>query len=311
LLPVSKNTDTFARIELIHLRYFCAVAEQRSFTLAARRLHVSQSGVSGQIRALEREIGVTLLRRNQRGVALTPGGAVFLKEAREILARAQRAIQRAADAAQGGRGQLTVGLCGPATAPVLPALIREFRKRLPGVTLTLKDLEPARQPSALAESVIDVGFTRSIPPEYKKVLGSEMFFREAVVAALPKGHPLGTLPTLSPVQFANERLILYHREGAPELYDAIIALCQRTKYSPQSVASPSQWQSVLTLVEAGEGVALVPACVQQLTSHAVIFRALHNPSLLVNVVLAWRRAGPDPVRDAFLDLLRKNRPATK
>ena len=163
-------------MELRHLRYFCAVAEQRSFTLAARRLHVSQSGVSGQIRALESEIGVTLLRRNQRGVALTAGGAAFLGEAREILARAERAVQLAASAAQGGQGQLTVGLCGPATAPVLPALIREFRKRQPGVTLTLKDLEPTRQPSALAESVIDVGFTRSIPPEFKKCSAAKCIF---------------------------------------------------------------------------------------------------------------------------------------
>ena len=298
-------------MELRHLRYFCAVAEQRSFTLAARRLHVSQSGVSGQIRALESEIGVTLLRRNQRGVALTAGGAAFLGEAREILARAERAVQLAASAAQGGQGQLTVGLCGPATAPVLPALIREFRKRQPGVTLTLKDLEPTRQPSALAESVIDVGFTRSIPPEFKKVLGSEVYFREPVVAALPKGHPLSTVPTLGPVQFAEERLILYHREGAPELFDAIIAFCRRTKHSPQPVASPTQWQSVLTLVEAGEGVALVPACVQRLRSDGVIFRALHNRSLLVDVILAWRRSEPDVIRDEFLDLLRKNRPVMK
>jgi DNA-binding transcriptional LysR family regulator len=295
-------------MELRHLRYFCAVAEQQSFTLAARRLHVSQSGVSGQIRALEREIGVTLLRRNQRDVALTPAGAIFLVEVREILARAERAVHLAVSAAQGHHGQLAVGLCGPATAPVLPALIREFRKRQPGVTLTLKDLEPARQPSALAESVIDIGFTRRIPPEYKKVLGSEVYFQEPVVAALPKEHPLGKMPALQPVHFAGERLVLYHREGAPELFDAIIRFCGRAKYSPQPVASPNQWQSVLTLVEAGEGVALVPACVQQLHSHGVIFRALHHPSLLVDVILAWRRSAPDMIRDGFLDLLRKNRP---
>ena len=298
-------------MELRHLRYFCAVAEQCSFTLAARRLHVSQSGVSGQIRALEREIGITLLRRNQRAVALTPAGAVFLGEAREILARSERAVQLAVSASQGSHGQLTVGLCGPATAPVLPALIREFRKRQPGVTLTLKDLEPTRQPSALAERVIDVGFTRSIPPEFKKILGSEVYFREPVIAALPKGHPLCTTQTFKLVQFANERLILYHREGAPELFDAIIAFCRRTKYSPQPVACPTQWQSVLTLVEAGEGVALVPACVQRLRSDGVIFRALHNQSLLVDVILAWRRSEPDVIRDEFLDLLRKNRPVTK
>src|SRR5271165_346221 len=141
LIPIIGNTDRLLFMELRHLRYFCAVAEHQSFTLAARRLHVSQSGVSGQVRDLEKEIGIALLQRNSRQVSLTPEGAIFLREAREILQHSERAVDLAVRASRGQFGKLTIGLCGPATAPFLPRLIRGFRKRQPGVNLSLKDID--------------------------------------------------------------------------------------------------------------------------------------------------------------------------
>ena len=276
--------------------------------MAARYLHVSQSGVSGQIRDLEKEIGVKLLHRSQRDVSLTPQGAVFFREAREILAQADRAVEMAVRASHGQYGKLSVGLCGPATAPFLPALIREFREQHPGVSLALKDIEPVQQPSALANAVIDVGFTRSIPAEFRKTLDSEIFFRERVVAALPKGHALSNEPAIRLAQLAAEPVVLYSRAGAPDLFDALVGFCRKAKFSPHVVDTPSLWQSVLTLVEAGEGVALIPACVQQLRSTGVIFRPLHDQGCLLDVVLAWRRDEPSAIRDGFLALLRKRRP---
>jgi DNA-binding transcriptional LysR family regulator len=295
-------------MELRHLRYFCAVAEEQSFTSAARRLHVSQSGVSGQVRDLERELGVTLLRRNQREVMLTSEGAVFLREAQEILAHAQRAVEIVTRASQGPYGKLTVGLCGPATSPFLPRLIREFRKRQPGVVLSLKDLEPAQQPSALANREIDIGFTRGVPPEFRKALRSEIYFSECIMAALPSGHVLEGSEAIPLGQLSAERMILYARKGAPELFDAIIAMCRRAKFSPKIVDTPRLWQSVLTMVEAGEGIALVPACVQQLRGNCISFRALRDKKCQVDVVLAWRQNEPDASRDGFVNLLRKSRP---
>lgn len=295
-------------MELRHLRYFCAVAEEQSFTFAARRLHVSQSGVSGQVRDLEKELGVTLLRRNQRSVSLTPEGAIFLREAREILGRAEHAVDLVVRASQGQYGKLTVGLCGPATAPFLPRLIREFRKKQPGITLALKDLDPARQPAALVDREIDIGFTRSIPPEFRGILRSEIFFREPLVAALPHGHALEQEETISLGQLATDRFILYAREKAPDLFDAIVALCKRAKFSPRVVDGPIVWQSILTMVEAGEGVSLVPMCVQHLRSNGVSFKPLRNRGCQVDVVLAWRADDPDAIRDAFLDLLKNSRP---
>ena len=298
-------------MELRHLRYFCTVAEESSFTFAARRLHVSQSGVSGQVRDLEKELGVTLLYRDRRRVSLTPEGAAFLREAREILERAEKAKDMVVRASQGQYGRLTIGLCGPATAPFLPRLIQGFRKRHPGVTMILKDLDPAHQPEALAKREIDIGFTRSVPAEFRKLLNSEILFREPLVVVLPKGHALDREESISLAQLADDRFILYARENAPDLFDAIVVLCKRAKFSPRLADSPSLWQSVLTMVEAGEGVSVVPTCVQHLRANGVTFKPLRNRGCMVEVVLMWRDNEPDTIRDSFLDLLRKNRPGVE
>ena len=293
-------------MELRHLRYFCAVAEERSFTLAARRLHVSQSGVSGQVRDLERELGVALFRRTQRNVSLTPEGSAFLREAQDILNRTDRAVEMVTQAAKGHCGRLNIGLCGPATAPFLPKLIREFRKRQPGISLSLKDLDPARQPEALACGDIDVGFTRGIPASLRHALTSEVFFREPLVSVLPQGHGLAKAESVSVKELAGERFVLYARENAPELFDAIVSLCKRARFSADIVDTPSLWQSVLTMIEAGEGVSVVPATVQHLRAQGVVFKPVRERGCTVEVVLAWKTSAPDPVRESFLDLLRNH-----
>jgi DNA-binding transcriptional LysR family regulator len=294
-------------MELRHLRYFCAVAEEQSFTLAARRLHVSQSGVSGQVRDLEKELGVSLLRRNQRSVSLTPEGAVFLREALDILQRADWAMAAVVRASQGRYGKLSIGLCGPATAPFLPRLIRAFRKQQPDVTLSLKDLDPARQPEALVNREIDIGFTRGLPAALRGVLRSEVLFHERIVVALPRGHSLENAESISLNQLANDPFVLYARENAPELFDAIVSLCKRARFSPRIVDSPRVWQSVLTMVEAGEGISLLPSCVQHLRSQDITFKSLSNRGCDIAVVLAWRADDPDAIREGFLNLLRGNR----
>jgi DNA-binding transcriptional LysR family regulator len=294
-------------MELRHLRYFCAVAEEQSFTAAARRLHVSQSGVSGQIRDLEKELGVMLLCRNRREVTLTPEGAVFLREAQELLAHAERAVDMVTRTSQGQYGKLTIGLCGPATAPFLPRLIREFRRRQPGVMLAIRDFEPARQPAAIANREIDIGFTRGVPAEHRDALRSEIFFREPIVAALPVHHALEKQETIQLAQLSRERFVLYARDGAPELFDTIIAICRKAKFSPYIVNTAAVWQSILTLVEAGEGVALVPGCVQDLRSSGVCFKPLRDRNCEADVVMAWRKNDPDAIRDGFLTLLRRSR----
>ena len=294
-------------MELRHLRYFCAVAEHGSFTAAARQLNVSQSGVSGQVRDLEKEIGVNLFQRKQREVTLTPEGSVFFREAREILIRADRAVEVAVRSSQGVSGTLTVGLCGPVTAAFLPKLIRKFRKQFPGVTLALRELAPSAQIEALLNGQIDVAFTRGIPAGSKPLLGHELLVREPLVVALPKGHPLASEQTVALNCLAKERLILYCREGAPEVFDAIVTMCKKAKFSPRIGDTPRSWQSILTMVEAGEGVALVPSCVKYLRSNDVIFRLLADKGCEVDAIFAWRRNESGSVTDSFLTLLRAKR----
>ena len=291
-------------MELRHLRYFCAVAEHRSFTLAARKLNVSQSGVSGQVRDLEKEIGVTLLHRAQREVALTPEGLTFFEEARDILMRADRAIQLALGVAKGQSGKLTVGLCGPVTASFLPQLIRTFRKQYPGIALALKDYAPSEQVTALLNEQIDIGFARSIPPEMKHLLGHELMFREPVVLALAKGHTLAHLKSVPIKQLAQERLIVFSRDGAPEVYDAILAICKKARFSPRIADAPRSWHAVLTMVEANEGLALIPQCVQHLRGNDVVFRPLDDNRNKLDAIVAWRRNEPNFLQDSFLALLR-------
>jgi DNA-binding transcriptional LysR family regulator len=293
-------------MELRHLRYFCAVAEERSFT-AAGRLNVSQSGVSGQIRDLEREIGVTLLRRNQREVALTPEGAAFLGEARDILARAERAVEIARKASHGQFGKLTVGLCGPVTALFLPKLIRTFRKQYPGVALSLKERAPFEQVDALLNSEIDVGFTRTVPVEAKHLIKYELLFREPVVAAIAKDNPLAKEEKISVPRLAGEALVLYSREAGPDIFDPIIAMCRRARFTPKVIATIASWQSVLTFVEAGEGIALIPACVQQLRSNDVVFRPLQDGACRLDAIVAWRRDETNAARESVLVMLREKR----
>jgi DNA-binding transcriptional LysR family regulator len=305
------QTDKLRSMELRHLRYFCAVAEELSFTLAARRLHVSQSGVSGQVRNLEQELGVALFYRNQRNVSLTPEGSAFLGEVRDILERTDRAAEMVAQTAKGHRGKLKIGLCGPATAPFLPRLIREFRKRHAGISLSLKDLDPAHQPEALVNGQIDVGFTRGIPASLRGTLASEVFVRESLIVALPHGHKLENTEVISLKDLAGDRFVLYARENAPELFDSVLSLCRRSRFSPNIVDTPSLWQSVLTMIEAGEGVSIVPESVKHLRSRDVTFRPLQDRGCTIDVVLAWRANAPDAVLESFLALLRAHQAEVK
>lgn len=294
-------------MEFRHLRYFCTVAEEGSFTRAAGRLHVSQSGVSGQIRDLEAELGVLLLRRERRKVTLTAAGMVFLTQARELLSKLDDAVAMVELVSKGRAGRLSIGLCGPATAPFLPRFIREFRRENAEVHLTLKDIEPAHQPAALAAGEIDVGFTRAVPPEFRATLSSEVLYREPLMAVLPRKHPLEQQEKVSLMSLSAEPFVLFARENAPELFDLILSRCRKAKFAPRVVDSPRQWQSVLTLVEAGEGIAIVPASVRHLRNPGLIFKPVQDRGCWIDVVMAWREGAPDAARDAFLELLRCRR----
>src|SRR5262245_26825869 len=190
-------------MELRHLRYFVVVAEELHFRRAAERLHMSQPPLSQQIRALEAEVGATLLLRNQRKVELTAAGAAFLERAREILAAVEDAALEARRVQRGEVGRLAIGFVGSAMYSFVPDLLRAFRERYPDIQLRLQELGTSEQLRQLENGRLDVGFMRT--PSTRPELRAETVLEERVVAALPDAHPLA----------ARARLRLTDLEGQP------------------------------------------------------------------------------------------------
>jgi DNA-binding transcriptional LysR family regulator len=219
-------------MELRHLRYFLSVADCEGFSPAARKLHVSQSAISEQIRNLEEEIGVPLIDRNQRHLKLTPHGEIFLEEARNVLSAADHAVEMAQRSARGETGNLAIGFFVWGVGAFFPKLIREYRRRYPGVRLSLFEMTAAAQNEAFASGRIDIGFTRPLEPPFSETLESELLYRDPIVAVLPRTHPLAK-GSIRVEALAGERFVLCDRASSPTLFDSIIALCRNAGFSPR------------------------------------------------------------------------------
>jgi DNA-binding transcriptional LysR family regulator len=290
-------------MELRHLRYFCAVAEHRGFSSSARVLHVSQSAISEQISDLEHEIGVALLVRGQQKLRLTEQGEVFLAEAKKVLAAADQAVEMAQRSARGESGTLKIGFFHGGTSPDVPAIIKNFRRLHPGVRVSVHDVWPGRQTKALLDGVIDVGFTRPIETPFDQLLRSEVLYWDLIMAVFPKGHPLGRGP-VDLKSLARERFVLVEQESSPSLFGKILALCSQAGFSPHIISTGTAWASVTMLVEAGEGIAILPGNVQQAASKNLAFCPLTDRGAAIGLVMAWSRERETPVLKAFLDLVR-------
>jgi len=273
-------------MELRHLRYLIAVAEQGSISGAARRLHVAQSAISEHISNLEEEIGVELIARISRKAALTPAGELFLTEARRVIAAADHAVEVAQRADRGEIGTLRIGFFAGAVGVSFPKLIRSFRKQHPAVQLSLVEMNSTRQWEALVKGEIDLGFTRRIEPEFRAELQSELVQQDPIVAILPKDHPAVPGP-VDLHDLANDPFVLSSREVSPAVFDKVIELCSEAGFSPRIASISSVWTSVVMMVQAGEGVALLPLNQQQYRTPEVAFCPLKASGAFVEFVMAW------------------------
>src|SRR5579863_5241688 len=262
-------------MELRHLRYFCSVAAYEGFSRSARELHVSQSAISEQILDLEHEIGVPLLIRGQHRTTLTIPGEIFLSEAQKVLAAAERAVETAQRAARGEIGTLTVGFFNGGTGSDVPAIIKDFRRLHPGVHVSVAEMIPGLQSTALVNGAIDIGFTRPLESPFDQLLRSELLYEDPLVAVLPRDHPLAKKP-VDLRKLAGERFVLVARESSPTLFGKILALCVEAGFSPTIVSTGVAWASVVLLVEAGEGVAILPSNLQHGASKNLVFCPLTN-----------------------------------
>lgn len=288
-------------MELRHLRYFVTVAEELHFGRAARKLHISQPPLSMQIRSLEEELGVTLLNRNQRHVALTHAGNAFLGEARHILARLEQAVLMTRRAGRGEIGELAIGFISVADYNVLPIVLREFRARYPLVNLTLRESTSDTQLQDLVAGRIDVGFL--LPPVAHPALSSAPILREPLIAALPDRHPLARKPgKLALAKLKDAPFILFPRAMAPGMYDDILSFCRSAGFSPRVEQEAVQMQTIVSLVSAELGVALIPASLTNLQRTGVTYKAIRESGPLTEVHLAWRSGEEMPTLRVFVDL---------
>jgi len=286
------------------LKYFIAVAEELHFGRAARRLNISQPPLSQQIIQLEEKIGVKLFTRTRRRVELTPAGQVLLEDARKILAISQEAVRRAVRAGKGEIGRLAVGYIGSANYSVLPDLIREFRKRYSEVELSLAELNTNQQIEALREGRLHVGFMRPPRGIENEGLSFETVLKESLVAALPINHKLKSRASLPLKMLAKEPFIMIPRSRGPGFFDQIIALCQAEGFSPEIVLEASQFHTIIGMVSAGVGIAVVPASMQRSRMKGVAFRQIENgPETALS--MAWSSNNKSPVLKKFIDVARE------
>ena len=290
-------------MELRHLRYFVAVAEELHFGRAAERLHMTQQPLSQQIRQLETELGVLLFHRTKRRVQLTEPGLAFLGEARLILQKAAQAIDMVRQVAQGESGRLKVGFSGFATYSILPKVLRIFRELFPHVELELEEMTTSVQVQALQNHQIHLGLM--IPPVPDATLTLELILREPFVVILPETHSLATQPELALRALANESFILVSRHLEPGYYDQCISLFQQAGFSPKVIQKPSQKQTILGLVSAGMGVSLAPASIRNIRRTGVVYTTLNAPISEVELAAVWRQDEPSPILQKFLEVIRE------
>lgn len=290
-----------AILELRHMRYFVAVAEELHFGRAALRLHIVQPALSMQVARLEEELGVRLLERTKRQVRLNEAGKVFLVEARAILEAAEWAKEAARRAARGQIGRLSIGFVGPAAYSILPDVLRVYRERYPDVELALNEINSTEQVAALREGRIHVGFVRT--PVNDEEIALETVFREPVMVVIPELHPLAKRGKLPLEALAGEPFVMVPRAREPGAHDHYVGLCRQAGFSPRVVQEAHQIHTIVGLVSAGIGVALVPSSVRHLQRPGAVYRFCEGAYPDMEMVAARLKNSSSPVVDAFLEVV--------
>lgn len=292
-------------MELRHLRYFVAVAEEMHFGRAAERLHIAQPPLSRQIKDLEREIGTPLFERVPRGVELTPAGQAFLPEARLTLAQAERAQRTALRAAEGETGRLRVGFVEAAThSGILPDVLGFFRVHLPAIGLSLFELDPLRQAEAFRDGRIDLGILQGTMVESATWLREESIYAEPIVLAVPGDHRLAGKARFTLASLADESFVMFPRQTDPTLFDEIVSQCRKAGFSPRVVQEANGWHTLASLVSAGVGIGFVPTSLTSFQQHGVVYRTVPDLSVQMMLSAVWRAGEKSPVRERFVMALR-------
>lgn len=290
-------------MELRQLRYFVAVAEERHFSRAARRLHLSQPPLSLQIRQLEEKIGVKLFERSTRRVDLTDAGRTLLTRARAILAAAEEARGAARETTLGLQGMLEVGFVSSATLSLLPPALRLFRERFGGVGLELRELTSAQQTEALHEGDIRVGLVR-LPLEAPGI-EIEAVLEEPLLVAIPSGHPLEKLDRVPVEEMVDYPLVFFSRQLVPGFHAQIVELFGSVGAVPTVAQYAVHLQTIVGLVAGGLGLAILPGSATRVRREGVTYRPLDAPGATSWLGLAWRREDQSELARNFVQTVRE------
>lgn len=275
-------------MELRHLRYFVAVAEELHFGHAAARLHIAQPPLSQQIRNLETELGFKLFWRSNRRVELTSGGLAFLEGARRTLASADQAVMSARAADGGETAKVSIGFIDSAVYSLMPKILRAFRIAYPSVRVIIRAMSSAQQVEALERGEIQVGILRPIQASNRLII--EELVREQLVVALPKNHRLGALDRIHIRDLKDEAFVFFDRDYVPSVYDRIMGMFHRAGQMPNIVQEAGEQHTIIGLVAAGLGYTITAEGISDWAKGDVVYRPLVHQSAWIPMGVAWRRA---------------------
>src|SRR5688572_24773943 len=288
-------------MELRHLRYLVAVAEELHFGRAAILLNISQPPLSQQIRQLEEELGVRLFQRTKREVRLTEAGRRIVNEAHQVLSQVDHFAKVAAKASEGEIGHLSVGAVAGVTE-ILVETLRIFSQRYPGVHIELQHMSTGSQIESLRDGAIRVGFVNL--PVTEATLTLETVKKEPLWVALPKNHRLTHFKRVPLKELAKERIILFPRRVTPGLHDVITGMCQNAGFSLNVAHEVDNLPGSLTLVSADLGISFCTPSVQKLWPN-VTFRPFEDYVPQLECAVAYRRDAQSPALDSFLRVVRQ------
>lgn len=292
-------------IDLRQLRQFVAVAEELNFRRAAERLRMSQPPLSQTIKSLEDELGTPLFNRTRRKVELTAPGRVLLDQAHRVLSQMDRALDAARGAAQGMIGRVSVGFVPSLAYEILPAILRQFRAHHPAVDLHLEEMATVDQTDALLQRRIDVALNRP-PTFFSRGILQEPLMRERLIAALPAEHRLLKQKTIRLKDMSEEAFLLIPPRWGTGYHTRVLDACQEAGFVPRVMQEPKYMHTIVGLVAAGIGVALVPSTMKNLTPVGCVYRDLadRTAALSIDLGVAWHQSDASPVLHAFLEAAR-------
>ncbi len=288
-------------MDLFQLRCFVAVCEELHFGRAAARLHMTQPPLSRQIQLLESAVGVRLLDRNSRSVAMTAAGAALLDDARRLLRQATAAIEQARLTASGEAGRVCLGYTAVCSYVMVPQLLLQARQALPGVEIVLEEMVSSQQLRGLAAGTLDLALVRPLATEtaldYRRVL------REPMQLAVPAMHPLATQARITLADLAGQPLVMYARREGQYFHDRILEIFAATGVQPRWIHPMGQTHAIVALVQAGIGLAIVPASARHLRFDQVVWRDLWRDDVVAEIHLAWRREERNPAAQRLREVI--------